>query len=156
MHKTAVKTSCSVHLYAEGKNGLHCLLLCSKKRHSNGEVGVVKKAPPLALTDNDTERTINTHDLSIPIPPSKAGEQQFFRVLLLSSSDMESPTNASARVERLDHQTGGRNVGIIFLLRERGEGGHGMEEYMKLQLRYVSYRWCIEKTLTEIQPDGHF
>ncbi|RAL62505.1 hypothetical protein DID88_005070 [Monilinia fructigena] len=84
------------------------------------------------------EGTINTHDLSIPIPSTKEGEQQFFRVLLLSPSDMKSSTNASARIERLDHQTGGRNVGIIFLLRENGGGENGMKEYMNLQLSLMT------------------
>ncbi|QSZ35511.1 hypothetical protein DSL72_008381 [Monilinia vaccinii-corymbosi] len=72
------------------------------------------------------------------MPRSREEEQQVFRVLLLSSSDMESSTHASARIERLDHQTGGRNVGIIFLLHEKGGSENGMKEYLKLQMSLMS------------------
>lgn len=67
---------------------------------------------------------------------SKTGEQEFFRVLLLSSVDMQPIANVSARVERLYHQTGGRNVGIIFLLREKDGNDNGLKEFMELQIRY--------------------
>ncbi|KAF7892938.1 uncharacterized protein EAF02_000476 [Botrytis sinoallii] len=83
------------------------------------------------------EATLNTHDLSLPMQ-SKTGEQEFFRVLLLSSIDMQPIANASARVERLYHQTGGRNVGIIFLLREKDSNDNGLKEFMDLQISLMS------------------
>ncbi|TGO41352.1 hypothetical protein BHYA_0023g00620 [Botrytis hyacinthi] len=79
------------------------------------------------------EATLNTHDLSLPLQ-SKTGKQEFFRVLLLSSIDMQTIVDLSARVERLYHQTGGRNVGIIFLLREEGSNDNGLKEFMGLQI----------------------
>ncbi|KAM0164468.1 hypothetical protein ACHAPG_000666 [Botrytis cinerea] len=82
-----------------------------------------------------TETTLNTHDVSLPMQ-SKTGEQELFRVLLLSSSDMQPMANLSARIERLYHQTGGRNVGIIFLLREKGGNDNGLKDFMNLQIRY--------------------
>ncbi|KAF7879055.1 hypothetical protein EAF04_000255 [Stromatinia cepivora] len=84
------------------------------------------------------ETTLNTHDLSLPIRPSKEGEQEFFRVLLLSSSDMQPSANISARIERLYRQTGGRNVGIIFLLHEKESSSDGMKEYVNLQISLMS------------------
>ncbi|KAF7906403.1 hypothetical protein EAF00_000682 [Botryotinia globosa] len=79
------------------------------------------------------ETTLNTHDISLPMQ-SKTGEQEFFRFLLLSSIDMQTIVDLSARVERLYHQTGGRNVGIIFLLREEGSNDNGLKEFMDLQI----------------------
>ncbi|TGO62703.1 hypothetical protein BOTNAR_0110g00150 [Botryotinia narcissicola] len=79
------------------------------------------------------EATLNTHDVSLPMQ-SKTGEQEFFRFLLLSSIDMQTIVDLSARVERLYHQTGGRNVGVIFLLREEGSNDNGLEEFMDLQI----------------------
>ncbi|KAJ8070013.1 hypothetical protein OCU04_000416 [Sclerotinia nivalis] len=84
------------------------------------------------------ETTLNTHDVSLPICPSKEDEREFFRVLLLSSSDMRPSANISARIERLYHQTGGRNVGIIFLLHGKGSSDNGMKEYMNLQISLMS------------------
>ncbi|ESZ99307.1 hypothetical protein SBOR_0348 [Sclerotinia borealis F-4128] len=84
------------------------------------------------------EGAINTHDLSLPIPVSKEGEHGVCRMLLLSPSDMEPPANASARIERLYHQTGGRNVGIIFLLHEKKDNDNGMKEFMKLRISLMS------------------
>lgn len=92
--------------------------------------------PLTCNTDINTETTLNTHDLSLPIPSNKEGKQELFRVLLLSSSDTQPFANVSARIERLYHQTGGRNVGIIFLLREKGSSDHDMKEYMNLQIWY--------------------
>ncbi|CAD6448371.1 e50133c3-986b-4e7e-a85f-f0d8ec2ac5cf [Sclerotinia trifoliorum] len=84
------------------------------------------------------ETTLNTHDLSLPIWPSKEDEREFFRVLLLSSSDMQPSTNISARIERLYHQTGGRDVGIIFLLHEKQSSDNGMKQYINLQISLMS------------------
>ncbi|APA06718.1 predicted protein [Sclerotinia sclerotiorum 1980 UF-70] len=84
------------------------------------------------------ETTLNTHDLSLPIWPSKGDEREFFRVLLLSSSDMQSSSNIFARIERLYHQTGGRNVGIIFLLHEKQSSDNGTKEYINLQISLMS------------------
>ncbi|TGO84909.1 hypothetical protein BPOR_0452g00080 [Botrytis porri] len=84
------------------------------------------------------EKTLNTHDISLPMQ-SKTGEQELFRVLLLSSSDMQPIANLSARIERLYHQTGGRNVGIIFLLREKdGNEDNGLKEFLNLQISLMS------------------
>jgi len=42
-----------------------------------------------------------------------------------------------ARIERLYHLTGGRQVGIIFLLQEKSPNGSGTIPYMNLQCRLV-------------------
>ncbi|KAF7958788.1 hypothetical protein EAE96_002321 [Botrytis aclada] len=83
------------------------------------------------------EATLNTHDISLPMQ-RKTGEQEFFRVLLLSPSDMQPIANLSARIERLYHQTGGRNVGIIFLLCETDGNDNGLKEFMNLQISLMS------------------
>jgi hypothetical protein len=82
------------------------------------------------------EQTLKTHDLAIPLPQYQQGDQQdFFRLILLSSADLQAPTAEMARIERLYHQTGGRHVGIVFLLQENASIGNGTEVFMKLQAR---------------------
>ncbi|TEY85190.1 hypothetical protein BOTCAL_0016g00440 [Botryotinia calthae] len=104
------------------------------------------------------ETTLNTHDISLPMQ-SKTGEEELFRVLLLSSSDMQPMSNISARIERLYHQTGGRNVCIIFLLREKGGDDNGLQEFMDLQISLMSAfkmpilpLMSVPKILSIVQP----
>jgi hypothetical protein len=82
------------------------------------------------------EQTLQTHDLAIPLPQYQPGDQQeFFRLILLSSSDLQTPKAEMDRIERLHHQTGGRHVGVVFLLQESAPIGNGTIAFMKLQAR---------------------
>jgi hypothetical protein len=82
------------------------------------------------------EQTLQTYDLAIPLPQYQQGDQQeFFRLILLSSSDLQTPKAEMDRIERLYHQTGGRHVGIVFLLQENAPIGNGTIAFMKLQAR---------------------
>ncbi|TVY57111.1 hypothetical protein LCER1_G000796 [Lachnellula cervina] len=84
------------------------------------------------------EQSLETHDLAIQVPRHNSDNREFFRLLLLSTSDVEHPGTAMARIERLYHQTGGRQVGIIFLLQEKSPNGNGTISYMNLQSSLLS------------------
>ena len=74
---------------------------------------------------------IETHDLAIPIPP----QNDIFRLILISSADIQCPGNYMDRIERLYHQTGGRHVGIVFLVRDAISRENGMRSLMTLQAK---------------------
>lgn len=57
-----------------------------------------------------------------------------FNILLLSPSDLQPPANAIARVERLYHKNGGKNVGVMFLLQEKSPQANGTPALMELQI----------------------
>jgi len=80
-----------------------------------------------------SEQTLETHDIAIPIP--QGDQKEFFRILLLSSSDLQHPASSTDRIQRLYHQTGGRHVGIVFLLNETTQSGNGTVSLMNLQAR---------------------
>ncbi|TVY83349.1 hypothetical protein LSUE1_G000994 [Lachnellula suecica] len=83
------------------------------------------------------ESSLETHDLAIPVP-SKDDYQDWFRLLLLSSTDLQTLDPTMARIERLYHQTGGRQVGIVFLLQENISKGNATIAYMNLQSNLLS------------------
>lgn len=75
--------------------------------------------------------------MAIPLPKSREEDfQEVFRLLLVSASGPQNSGAMMARVERLYHQTGGRQVGIIFLLQEHTSTANGTISYMELQARY--------------------
>ncbi|PQE11634.1 OPA3 family protein [Rutstroemia sp. NJR-2017a WRK4] len=71
--------------------------------------------------------------MAIPVPRVNQSHQEYFRILLLSSVDLDPSVAVMDRVERLYHQTGGRNVGIIFLLQTIGKS-NDTTAYLKLQV----------------------
>ena len=77
------------------------------------------------------EQAIETHDLAIPIPPQK----DIFRLILISAADMQPLGKYMDRIERLYHQTGGQNVGIMFLVQDAISGENGIRNLMTLQAR---------------------
>ncbi|KAM3077691.1 hypothetical protein ACMFMG_007015 [Clarireedia jacksonii] len=79
------------------------------------------------------EKNLETHDIAIPVPRVKQNHQEYFRFLLLSSSDLDTPAAVMGRVERLYHQTGGRDIGIIFLLQTNGRS-NDTTAFLKLQV----------------------
>lgn len=87
------------------------------------------------------EQFLETHDLSLPLPQRHSqNQQEWFRLLLLSPSDMQPASDHMARIERLYHQTGGLHVGIVFLLHDGDSQEDGTTNFMALQLR------CAPKT----------
>ncbi|TVY42300.1 hypothetical protein LSUB1_G001054 [Lachnellula subtilissima] len=84
------------------------------------------------------EQSLETHDLAIQVPRHNSDHREVFRLLLLSASDVERPGTAMSRIERLYHQTGGRQVGIIFLLQEKSPNGNGTIPYMNIQCSLLS------------------
>lgn len=83
------------------------------------------------------EKTLTGCDIILPLPktphdPSKDS----FRFLLLSASDSSSASGYMDRIERLYHQKGGRDVGIVFLLQEKPGKDSGMLALMELQSRW--------------------
>lgn len=91
-----------------------------------------------SLLSIESEQTLETHDLALPLPLKRSQTQQeWFRLLLLSPSDTQSESNHMARIERLYHQSGGLNVGIVFLLRDSSSQEEGTKHFMALQLRYL-------------------
>ncbi|KAH6671267.1 hypothetical protein B0J14DRAFT_485144 [Halenospora varia] len=85
-------------------------------------------------TDLSLEKQLETHDLAIPLPKSREEDfQEVFRLLLVSASDPQNSGAMMARIERLYHQTGGRQVGVIFLLQEHTSTANGTISYMELQ-----------------------
>lgn len=55
----------------------------------------------------------------------------------MSATDLMDPNSAMSRIQRLQHQGGGRHFGVVFLLQEKGEKGStsGTIAFMRLQLR---------------------
>ncbi|RDL36794.1 Uncharacterized protein BP5553_06146 [Venustampulla echinocandica] len=93
----------------------------------------------LRRPDLPLEKQLETHDLAIPLPKCyQDSDQEVFRMLVLSPSDVQPPANPMPRIERLYHQTGGRQVGIIFLLQEKASRGGGFVAYMNLQASLFS------------------
>jgi len=88
----------------------------------------------------ELERSLDTHDLAIPLPStSQSTQQDLFRIIAISFSDLISPSTSMARIERLYHQQGGKHVGILFLLKESKDTGNGTIAFMELQARYVNF-----------------
>ena len=93
-----------------------------------------------SLLTTDLEQSLETHDLALPLPQRHSqNQQEWFRLLLLSPSDMEPALSHMARIERLYHQTGGLQVGIVFLLRDHRSQEDGTKHFMALQLRYAPF-----------------
>lgn len=89
-----------------------------------------------APTYKALEKLLQTHDLAVPLPKAHEQYQQgFFLLLLFSTTDVQSPASAMARIERLYHQEGGQHVGIIFLLQGEGSNINGTVSFMSLQAR---------------------
>lgn len=88
--------------------------------------------------NNDTERLLETHDIALP-SKRPAGQPDFFRIALLSASDMQSKESTMDRLERLSNLTGGKDVGVVFLLASSPRV-NGMIAYMQLQIEYASRR----------------
>jgi hypothetical protein len=71
-----------------------------------------------------------------------------FRLIVLVSDELGNAAT-SAKIERLRYLDGGRQIGVILLLREE----HGMAAYAQLQAEYVSSgALCpIDEKLTHCQ-----
>ncbi|KAJ9157958.1 hypothetical protein NKR23_g511 [Pleurostoma richardsiae] len=81
------------------------------------------------------ERLLTTHDVAVPLSNrSQQSPQELFRFVVLSASDLASPSETEQRIDRLYNLTGGSNVGLVFLL---GEGGD-MSGFMQLQLSILT------------------
>ena len=88
------------------------------------------------------EKQLQTHDIAIPIltPQQSSQEARLLRLLLFSASDFTTSTEnvAMQRIERLKVQgDDGKSIGIVFLLREKSDGGcvSGSMVFANLQLR---------------------
>ncbi|KAI9730459.1 MAG: hypothetical protein M1818_008154 [Claussenomyces sp. TS43310] len=89
-----------------------------------------------------TEKSLNTHDIAIPLsrPNDEGG---FFRLLLLSALDLRASDQAMARIERLYHLNGSRLNGIIFLLNGTAPQEESMNAYMSLQANLLNSSFDI-------------
>ncbi|CZR50982.1 uncharacterized protein PAC_00857 [Phialocephala subalpina] len=76
-----------------------------------------------------------------------------FNIVLLSAHDMQPPANEVARVERLYHKTGGRDIGVIFLLKENPQHGNGTTAFIELQMNLCNFDIPVMPltTLTNLQ-----
>ena len=98
---------------------------------------LVVQKPATSLLKTPPEKRLETHDIAIPLPQTRPqDENELFRIILLSATDVSPPEKALDRMERLYHQTGGRHVGIMFLIRETHSQGDGTRGFMSLQARY--------------------
>jgi hypothetical protein len=90
----------------------------------------------------DSEQSLQTHDLAIPLP--RQGQMQdFFHIILLSCADMRKPEEYMSRIERLYHHTGGKDIGIVFLIRDEHSQENGTRALMNLQIKYfLSASFC--------------
>lgn len=78
------------------------------------------------------EKSLDSYDIALPLPRGNT-KPDLYRLLLLSESDIEP----ISRIERLCHITGGRQIGVVFLLKEQFTKGNGMMAYLNLQARFV-------------------
>ena len=67
--------------------------------------------------------------------PGQPDQKEYIQLILLSSSDLQPLAPAMARIERLYHSSGGRHVGVIFLLNEKSPKSNGIIDFMNLQTR---------------------
>ena len=100
------------------------------------------------------EQELETHDLAIPLPQRQKEPKDVFRLLLLSSVDIQPPEKSLARIERL-YQAGGKNVGIIFLLHEKESKHGGTGAFMRLQAMYDMIQAPQLQTLTKTPVSSH-
>ncbi|KAH7364150.1 hypothetical protein BKA65DRAFT_389196, partial [Rhexocercosporidium sp. MPI-PUGE-AT-0058] len=86
-----------------------------------------------------TEKSLQTHDIAIPLPKHNHDESHaLFLLLALSPSDLQSPASAMERIQHLYHHTGGRDVGVLFLLNEKTPKVNGTIAMMELQVSLFS------------------
>ncbi|OBT76238.1 hypothetical protein VF21_04993 [Pseudogymnoascus sp. 05NY08] len=84
------------------------------------------------------EKTLNTHDIAVPLHES--GEHKhYMRFLLLSASDLDAQEEVVKRIERLSLFNEGQHVGIVFLLKEK-DGKNGFTKYIQLQTILLNLR----------------
>lgn len=69
---------------------------------------------PRKVAHNSTENKLDTHDVNMPLPGSR-----YLRFVLLSQADGDA-TYKHQRVERLYHQSGGKEAAVIWLLDDGG------------------------------------
>jgi len=116
--------------------------------YPNGLVSNVNIFLSLGKYLTELECDLNTHDIAIPCPRRhSANSDEHFLFLLISPLDTQKNGNSMARIERLYHLNGGRNVGIVFLLRENTPSNNGSTEFMKLQARYCPSYYLNNKKL---------
>ncbi|KAH8815217.1 hypothetical protein F5884DRAFT_169324 [Xylogone sp. PMI_703] len=85
------------------------------------------------------ESNLKTHDLALPCPHMPQQIQNCtFQFLLLSTADLDPSKSTMQRIERLYHQRGGQQVGIIFLLKGNSSPMNGTVAFMELQARLLS------------------
>ncbi|KAI0409465.1 hypothetical protein F4802DRAFT_593113 [Xylaria palmicola] len=77
------------------------------------------------------ETQIDTHDVAIPLPARRV-----FRAIFVSPQDAGAGESL-ARIERLYNVNGGRDSGIVFLLKQDGHQGSAVSALMTLQLQLV-------------------
>lgn len=79
-----------------------------------------------------------THDLALTAPDALSEGSVVFRLLLLSSEDLEQRgTETSSRIHQLYHLEKGQNAGVVFLLQRDGPQS-AMQQFMELHIKYVN------------------
>ncbi|KAI1500108.1 hypothetical protein F5X99DRAFT_257674 [Biscogniauxia marginata] len=97
---------------------------------------------PAALLRSSTmnsrwrETRLDTHDVAMPLPTIDASSRRVLRAILVSPHHVGSE-DTRARIERLYHLNGGRDVAVIFLLKQCEGLESPMAMLMKLQLDLV-------------------
>ncbi|KAI1263026.1 hypothetical protein F5Y18DRAFT_429496 [Xylariaceae sp. FL1019] len=102
--------------------------------------------PPLLLSSQSTlglwrEARLETHDVAIPLSTPGAATRRTLRAIFMSPTDVGSSSN-TARIDRLYFLNGGRDIAIIFLLKQQGQQGQqegSMAILMALHLEQVSH-----------------
>ncbi|KAI0164872.1 hypothetical protein GGR57DRAFT_215317 [Xylariaceae sp. FL1272] len=97
--------------------------------------------PRLLLSSQTTlglwkETRLETHDVAIPLSAPGVSTRRTFRAIFMSPTDVGSSPNA-ARIDRLCHLNGGRDIAIIFLLKQDGQQEDSMAMFMTLQLSLI-------------------
>jgi len=78
------------------------------------------------------ETTLGSHDVAFPLRASAGHGPAMFRIILLSSSQANTP-EARTRIDRLSMLDGDGKAAVILLLEEKGS----MDSFMELQMWYV-------------------
>ncbi|KAI5927776.1 hypothetical protein F4810DRAFT_706519 [Camillea tinctor] len=82
------------------------------------------------------ESKLDTHDVAMPLPTPDASSPRVLRTILVSPHDVGSDATR-ARIERLYHLNGGRDVAVVFLLKQYAGYESPMAMLMKLQIELV-------------------
>ncbi|KAI1382103.1 hypothetical protein F4677DRAFT_439904 [Hypoxylon crocopeplum] len=82
------------------------------------------------------EAKLDTHDVALPLLGSAGQSRRVLRAIFISPSDVGTD-DCRGRIQRLSHLNGGRDIAIVFLLKQANDQISPMAAFMTFQLDLV-------------------